>query len=116
VAKGQIRGVVSSDIQKSVAVATLPKATNTALKHDAVGVIGVSAPNAFYVTLQKDPALDKKFTAIGTVMAGSGVLQEIKTGDAIQSIRITRVGQAARDFKTDDDAFKKLVDAATKKK
>jgi hypothetical protein len=36
-------------------------------------------------------------------------LQEIKKGDPIRIIRITRVGQAARDFKTDDETFKKLV-------
>jgi hypothetical protein len=36
-------------------------------------------------------------------------LEGLKKGDAIRSIRITRVGQAARDFKTDDEAFKKLM-------
>ena len=34
----------------------------------------------------------------------------VKKGDAIRSIRIVRVGQAARDFKTDDEAFQKLLD------
>lgn len=116
VAKGQIRAVVASDVQKSVAVPALPKTANAVLKHDEAGVVGVSAPNAFYVTLQRDTALDKKFTAIGTVMAGLDVLQDIKKGDTIQTIRITRVGQAARDFKTDDAVFAKLVEAATRKK
>ena len=37
------------------------------------------------------------------------MLQDIKKGDAIRSIRITRVGQAARDFKTDDEAFKGMM-------
>ena len=36
-------------------------------------------------------------------------LQGLKAGEPIRSIRITRVGQAARDFKTDDEAFKTLM-------
>jgi len=109
---GLINGVVVSEIQKSVAIPSLPLAINTALKHDAAGVLGISGPNAFYLTLQKNPALDKKSTAIGKVIAGLDLLPELKKGDAIRSIRITRVGQAARDFKTDDEAFKKLLDSA----
>jgi hypothetical protein len=35
----------------------------------------------------------------------------VKKGDAIRSIRIVRVGQAARDFKTDDEAFEILLEA-----
>jgi len=116
VVKGQIQGVVASEIQKSVAVLSLPKAINATLKHDAAGVVGVSAPNAFYITLEKNAGLDKKYTAIGKVMAGLGALTDIKKADPIRSIRITRVGQAARDFKTDDAAFKTLVESATKKK
>jgi hypothetical protein len=38
------------------------------------------------------------------------LLKTVKKGDAIRSIRIVRVGQAARDFKTDDEAFKKLLE------
>lgn len=113
---GLISGLVVSEVQKSVAVPSLPNAANAVLKHDVVGVLGVSAPNAFYLTLQKNPALDKKFTAIGKVIAGLGLLQDVKNGDAIRSIRITRVGQAARDFKTDDETFQKLLGPAGAKK
>jgi cyclophilin family peptidyl-prolyl cis-trans isomerase len=116
VAKGQIQGLIASEVQKTVAVLSLPKATNAALKHDVAGVLGASAPNAFYITLAKNTGLDKKFAAMGKIIAGLGQLQDIKKGDPIRSIRITRVGQAARDFKTDDAAFKALVESATKKK
>ena len=116
VVKGQIQAVVSSPIQKAMAVPSLPKTINTALKHDGTGVIGVSAPNAFYITLAKNAALDRKFTAIGKVIASVGSLNEIQKGDPIRSIRITRVGQGARDFKTDDQTFKTLMESATKKK
>ncbi|MBZ5497809.1 MAG: M20/M25/M40 family metallo-hydrolase [Acidobacteriia bacterium] len=113
---GLISGLIVSEIQKSVAVPSLPFAANATLKHDVVGILGVSAPNAFYLTLQKSPGLDKKSTAIGKVIAGLSLLQDVKKGDAIRSIRITRVGQAARDFKTDDEAFKKLLEPAATKK
>jgi cyclophilin family peptidyl-prolyl cis-trans isomerase len=116
VVKGLIQSVIASPTQKAMAVASLPKATNAALSHDAAGVVGVSGPNAFYITLEKNAALDKKYTAIGRVIAGAGSLSDIRTADPIGSIRFTRVGQAARDFKTDDETFKKLVDAATTKK
>jgi len=107
---GLIKGVIVSDVQKSVAIAGLPLTPNAALKHDAAGVLGAAGPNAFYITLQKNPGLDAKSTAIGKTIAGLDLLAKVKKGDAIRSIRIIRVGQAARDFKTDDEAFKKLLE------
>jgi cyclophilin family peptidyl-prolyl cis-trans isomerase len=86
------------------------------LKHDAAGVLGLSGPNTFYLTLQKKPGLNRKSAALGSVIAGLSNLKELKKGDAIRSIRITRVGQAARDFKTDDEAFKKLMGTGAKKR
>jgi len=100
---------VVSDVQKSVAIPKLPKTTNKALKHDVAGVLGLSGPNTFYLTLQKNGGLDRKYAALGTVIAGADRLRGLKKGEAIRSIRITRVGQAARDFKTDDEAFGKLM-------
>jgi cyclophilin family peptidyl-prolyl cis-trans isomerase len=100
---------IVSDVQKSVAIPKLPKTTNKALKHDAAGVIGLSGPNTFYLTLQKKGNLDGKSAAIGKVIAGADHLQGLKKGEPIRSIRITRVGQAARDFKTDDEGFEKLM-------
>jgi len=108
---GVIAATVVSDIQKSVAVPTLPIAANAALKHDAAGVLGVSGPNAFHLTLGKRAGLDKTATAIGKTIAGIDLLKSVKKGDPIRSIRIVRVGPAARDFKTDDEAFKKLLEA-----
>ncbi len=107
---GLVSGTVVSDIQKTVAIARLPKTKNTAVKHDAAGVLGMMGPNQFYITLQKNGGLDGRYTALGKVIAGADAINEIKKGDPIRSIRITRVGQAARDFKTDDEAFKKLME------
>ena len=112
--KGSINAVIVSDVQKSVAVKSLPKKPNAALKHDIVGIVGMSSPNAFYITTQKQPSFDRKNVAIGKVIAGLGVLQDVKAGDEVRSIRIVRVGQAAREFKTDDAAFGAML--AQKKK
>jgi hypothetical protein len=106
---GTIAGLVVSDAQKSVAIPNLPLSANPALKHDAAGILGVSGPNAFHLTLQKRAGLDKKTTAIGKTIAGLDLLRKVKKGEAIRSIRIVRVGQAAREFKTDDEAFQKLL-------
>jgi hypothetical protein len=106
--------IVESPTQKSVAVAKLPKTTNAAIKHDVVGIMGLSGPNTFYLTLQKNKGLDGKYPALGKVIAGLMHLQGLKAGEPIRSIRITRVGQAARDFKTDDEAFQALMGAKKK--
>ena len=114
---GAANGVIVSDIQKSVAVKTLPKQLNAVLKHDGAGILGLSAPNAFYLTLAKNPGYDRKYTAIGKVIAGTEFIGQLKKDEAIRTVRITRVGQAARDFKTGDEAFNRLLaEAKTKKK
>jgi cyclophilin family peptidyl-prolyl cis-trans isomerase len=102
---------IVSEVQKSVAIPKLPKTTNKAVKHDGAGVIGLSGPNTFYLTLQKKGGLDGRYAALGKVIAGLDRLPGLKKGDAIRSIRITRVGQGARDFRTDDEAFGKLMAA-----
>jgi hypothetical protein len=108
---GLIAGLIVSDAQKSMAVTELALTANPATQHDAAGVLGVSGPNAFHLTLGARTDLDDKTTAIGRTIAGLDLLKTLKTGDAIRSIRIVRVGQAAQDFKTDDETFRKLLDA-----
>ena len=112
---GVVAGLVVSDVQKSVAIPALPLSRNAALKNDVAGVLGVTGPNAFYLTLRKRAGLDKTATAIGKTIAGLDLLKTLKKGDAIRSIRIVRVGDAARDFKTDDEAFKKLLERTNRR-
>jgi carboxypeptidase Q len=108
---GVIAATIVSDAQKSVAVPSLPIAANAAVKHDAAGVLGVTGPNAFHLTLGKRAGLDKTSTAIGRTIAGLDLLKTVKKGDPVRSIRILRVGEAARDFKTDNETFNKLLEA-----
>ncbi len=110
---GFVSAIVASETQRSVAVKRpLPKLANPKVKHDGPGVFGVSSANTFYLTLKKNSGLDRKYTALGRVVAGLDAVPLIKKGDAIRAIRITRVGEAARNFKTDDEAFAKLLESA----
>ena len=109
-----VTGTVVSDVQKSVAVAKLPKTRNAAVKNDAAGVLGLIGPNQFYITLAKNPGLDRTYTSLGKLVAGADALEALKSGEPIRFIRITRVGEAATGFKTDDEAFRKLMGSAGK--
>ncbi len=110
VKNGLITGLIVSDTQKTVAVPSLPLTPNAAVKNDGPGVLDLTGPNAFALTLGRHPGLDKTATALGRTIAGLDLLKMVKAGDPIRSIRIVRVGQAARDFQTDDEAFKKLME------
>jgi carboxypeptidase Q len=116
VKNGVASGAIISDMQKKFAVKSLPKQVNPAIRHDAPGVFGMTSPNGFYLTTKANPGFDRKYTALGKVIAGADVLARLKKDDAIRSIRIIRVGKAAQDFKADDESFKKLLGAATKKR
>jgi carboxypeptidase Q len=111
VKSGLITGLVVSDVQKTVAVPSLPLTPNTAVKNDGPGVLSLTGPNAFALTLRARPGLDRTATALGRTIAGLDLLKAVKAGDPIRSIRILRVGQAARDFQTDDEAFRKMMEA-----
>ena len=101
-------GSIESPIQKSVAEVALLNELNTVLKHNAAGVLGMTGQNQFYLTLKARPDLDSKYPAIGKVIAGASVLEKLTKDDAIRSVRIIRVGQAATDFNTYNEAFQKL--------
>jgi len=105
-----INAAIVSDIQKSVPAVALPKELNPAIKHDGPGVLGMNGPNLFYLTLRRTPGFDGRYPALGKVVAGQDVLAKLKLNDVIQSVRILRSGQAARDFKTDPESFKKLLE------
>jgi cyclophilin family peptidyl-prolyl cis-trans isomerase len=113
---GLVTGAIVSETQKKFAVKTLPKQFNANVKHDAANVFGLLSPNGFYFTQKANRGLDRKYVALGRVIAGADVVGKLKTGDAVRAIRITRVGKGAADFKADDESFKKLLDAAGKKK
>jgi cyclophilin family peptidyl-prolyl cis-trans isomerase len=111
---GLIAATIASETQRAVAITKLPMTRNKAVSHTDAGVLGMSGPSQFYITTRKNTGLDGKYTALGKIVAGAGLLPEIEKGDQIRSIRITRVGPAARDFKVDDETFKTLLTAGKK--
>ena len=106
---GAVNLVIQSDNQKAMSVAKLPKEQNKSIKHDAAGVFGMSTPNGVYFTTVKKGGFDGKYTALGKAVAGFDSLQGIAKDEAVRSVRIIRVGDAARNFKTDDESFGKLL-------
>jgi carboxypeptidase Q len=106
---GLASAAVESEIQRSMMVSDLPLAANAAVKHDASGVLGLSGPNTFYITLAADASLDGRFTALGRVVAGADKLSELSAGDGLRMIRILRSGEAAAAFATDDASFQRLM-------
>ncbi|HEX2611970.1 MAG TPA: peptidylprolyl isomerase [Fibrobacteria bacterium] len=95
------------------------------LKHSGPGVFSManSGPatngSQFFITHVATPWLNGKHTIFGHVVEGQNVVNAIQQGDKIDSIRILRVGAAAKAFKADEAAFqaqlKSRADAAAAK-
>ena len=107
---GLVRVQVESEGQRAVAVAELPLVPNPEVRHDAPGVLGLSGADGFYLTLQARPDLDSRYTALGVVVAGGHRLDDLVEGEEIRSVRILRAGEAAREFATDEEAFRRLLE------
>jgi cyclophilin family peptidyl-prolyl cis-trans isomerase len=97
---------------------TFPNEIDPSLSHDHAGVLGMAngGPHTnssqFYVTLGDRSYLDGNYTVFGHVIKGMDVVNAIVQGDAIETIRIVRVGAKAAAFRPDTVSFQKMVDAA----
>ena len=59
----------------------------------------------FFITHVATPHLNGKHTIFGHVVEGQDVVDSIAQDDAIKSVEIIRVGEKAKNFKTDQEAF-----------
>jgi cyclophilin family peptidyl-prolyl cis-trans isomerase len=81
------------------------------LKHDGAGVLSManSGPatngSQFYITHKATPWLDNKHSVFGHIVSGQDVVNKIQKGATINKLNILRVGDAAKAFKADGDAF-----------
>lgn len=74
------------------------------LKHDRPGILSMAnaGPNSngsqFFITHVATPWLDGKHAVFGHVVEGQDVVDSIRQGDRIESIRIVRHGGSVRDY------------------
>ncbi len=89
------------------------------LHHDAAGVLSMAngGPDTnsseFFITLRDTNRLNYLHSVFGRVVRGLELLPQIKQDEGF-TIKILRVGAAARAFKADQIAFAQHVDAAKK--
>ena len=85
------------------------------LKHDAPGVLAMAnaGPDTngsqFYITLAATPQLDGGYSVFGRVVQGQSVVNKIAVGDKIKSVKIQRIGSAAKAFSATQASFDALV-------
>ena len=97
---------------------SIPNEIVPVLSHGKAGMLGManSGPHTngsqFYVTLGDRSYLDGNYTVFGQVYAGMDVVNAIVQGDWIDHVRIVRVGDKARAFKSDNATFRAMVSEA----
>jgi peptidyl-prolyl cis-trans isomerase A (cyclophilin A) len=83
---------------------SFPDEFNINLRHDDAGVLSManSGPNSnssqFFITHTATPWLDNIHSVFGKVIQGQDVVQKITMGDKIDSIRIERTSEEAKNF------------------
>lgn len=90
---------------------TFPDEIHPSLKHDGPGVLSMAnaGPDTngsqFFITHVATPHLDGRHTVFGHVVEGQDVVDSIKQNDVINKVEIIRIGEEAKQFKTDQQAF-----------
>lgn len=95
-----------------------PDEIDDSLKHDGPGTVSMANAgpgtngSQFFITHVATPWLDGKHTVFGRVVDGQDVVDAIRQGDRIKSVRIIRNGDAAKAFQADQTAFDSLLPKA----
>ena len=93
-----------------------------ALRHTGPGILSManSGPGTngsqFFITHKATPWLDGKHTVFGHVISGQEVVNAIAKGDMLKTVKILRVGETAKAFKSDQWAFTALAEGISKDK
>lgn len=88
------------------------------LKHDGAGILSMAnaGPNTngsqFFITLGAAAWLDGMHSVFGKVVEGQNVASAITAGNEIKSLKIERVGSAAKNFDASQKAWDERLSAA----
>jgi len=88
------------------------------LNHDRAGMVNMAngGPHTngsqWCITLGDRSYLDGDYTVFGHVVEGMDVVFKIAQGDEVESVRIVRVGKAAKAFRPTTASFKAMVEAS----
>ena len=99
---------------------SFPDEFDPSLHHDGPGVLSMANAgpgtngSQFFITHVKTPWLNDKHSVFGRVVEGQDVVNSIRQGDKINTIRIERIGEDAKKFVVTKQIFSDLVENAAK--